>query len=149
MGRDRRVEYISSSPEDTLLIGRKLADLAVHSIICFFGDLGAGKTTLIKGFIEKATATPLDEIISPTFVYMNQYLGQEQKVYHFDLYRLQDAYEFVSLGFDDYLYSGDICLIEWSEKIAPLIPPQHISVHMAYLGEEERKITIILNEVHA
>lgn len=115
--------------------------LAPGSVVCFFGDLGAGKTTLIKGIVLGVTAIPIDQVSSPTFVYLNIYEG-DCPVYHFDLYRLRDSEEFVSMGFDEFLSLTGVCCIEWSERIESLLPKNVISVTMEHAGDGRRKITV-------
>lgn len=115
--------------------------LKKNSIVCFFGDLGAGKTTFIKGLVEGAAGISSDQVSSPTFVYLNIYQGKTT-IYHFDLYRLRDVDEFLSMGFEEYFFAGGLCCIEWSEKIEPLLPPQTIRVAIDHQGESKRCITI-------
>ncbi len=115
--------------------------LKKNSIVCFFGDLGAGKTTFIKGLVEGAAEISSDQVSSPTFVYLNIYQGKTT-IYHFDLYRLRDVDEFLSMGFEEYFFAGGLCCIEWSEKIEPLLPPQTIRVAIDHQGESKRCITI-------
>lgn len=115
--------------------------LKKNSIVCFFGDLGAGKTTFIKGLVEGAAEISSDQVNSPTFVYLNIYQGKTT-IYHFDLYRLRDVDEFLSMGFEEYFFAGGLCCIEWSEKIEPLLPPQTIRVAIDHQGESKRCITI-------
>lgn len=110
-------------------------------IVCFFGDLGAGKTTFIKGIVEGIGGYSPEFVNSPTFSYLNIYDGNIP-VYHFDLYRLRDADEFLSMGFDEYLYADGVCCVEWSEKIADLIPEEAIQVNISHLDETRRSITI-------
>lgn len=114
--------------------------LAPQSIVGFFGDLGAGKTTFIKGLIAGILGSAEHEVNSPTFTYLNIYRGTTT-VYHFDLYRLRDADEFLSMGFDEVFGLG-ICCIEWAEKIESLLPPEAIRVNMTHLGENSRQIDI-------
>jgi len=111
------------------------------AVVCLFGGLGAGKTTFIKGLAAGAAGYPSENVSSPTFVYLNVYEG-EKNIYHFDLYRLRDSDEFLSAGFDEYLDHGGICCIEWSEKIADLIPDNAISVHFSHVDENSREILI-------
>ncbi|MBS4167757.1 tRNA (adenosine(37)-N6)-threonylcarbamoyltransferase complex ATPase subunit type 1 TsaE [Parachlamydia sp. AcF125] len=115
--------------------------LPLNSIVCFYGDLGAGKTTFIKGLVAGATNYMPTEVNSPTFVYMNIYEGQKT-IYHFDLYRLPHADEFLGMGFEDLLYANGICCIEWAERIQALIPPHAISVEIQHKGENRRNIVI-------
>lgn len=134
--------YISHSPAETQALGSQFAQrLFPNNVLCFFGDLGAGKTTFIKGVAEAVSGLPECEVNSPTFTYLNIYNGPTT-LYHFDLYRLRDADEFLSMGFDEMLFAGGICCIEWSEKIAGLLPTEFISVRMTHLNKEERQIDI-------
>lgn len=117
--------------------------LKPNSIVCFYGDLGAGKTTFIKGLAAGILGSSGEEVISPTFTYLNIYHGKNspKSLYHFDLYRLRDADEFLGMGFDEMFDAGGICCIEWAEKIEAL-NLQAISVEMNYLGEGIRRIEI-------
>jgi tRNA threonylcarbamoyladenosine biosynthesis protein TsaE len=139
--------HITRSPEETFALGVSLGKrLQENSVLCFFGDLGAGKTTLIKGLIFGAAEINPDQVSSPTFVYLNVYRGKKN-VYHFDLYRLSDADEFLSMGFEEFFFCGGICCIEWPERIAPLIPDNSIRIVMKHPdtdseGEFCRNITI-------
>ena len=120
-------------------LGRSLPD---NSIVCFFGELGAGKTTFIKGLASGVASISADKINSPTFVYLNIYTGN-RTVYHFDLYRLRDADDFMERGFDEYLHAGGICCIEWSERILPLLTDNIVTVRMAHISPTEREIEIL------
>lgn len=134
--------HTTHSAEETASIGLQLAKrLQKGAIVCFFGDLGSGKTTFIKGMAEAYSTKPQQQVHSPTFVYLNIYDGQTP-LYHFDLYRLRDADEFLSMGFDEMLYSDGICCIEWSERIASLLPQDCIRVEFMQLEEKTRQIKI-------
>lgn len=138
----RRINSICYSEAETVALGHQLGqELPNNSIVCFFGDLGAGKTTFIKGLAAGANAASEIEVSSPTFVYLNIYEGQ-RTVYHFDLYRLRDMDEFLSMGFDEFLSSGGICCIEWSERIQKLLPNECIRVSMQHIDENIRQVTI-------
>lgn len=121
----------------SLAFGKELEEGAV---VCFFGGLGVGKTTFIKGIVEAIGGYPPEYVSSPTFSYLNIYAGSKT-VYHFDLYRLRNSDEFLSMGFDEYLFAGGVCCIEWSEKIASLLPPEAILVEIRHLGEESREVS--------
>ena len=109
--------------------------------LCFFGDLGSGKTTFIKGLAE-ALGSPPEQVTSPTFVYLNIY-PTTPILYHFDLYRLEGGVDdFISMGFDEILFGPGIKCLEWSEKIEPIIPLDAIRVKIEALGENERQITV-------
>lgn len=136
------MQHTTHSTEETLALGKTFAkQLRPNSIVCFFGDLGAGKTTLIKGIVSELTGCDPEDVLSPTFVYLNIYEGQTS-VYHFDLYRLKEAKEFVALGFEEYLCAGGVCCIEWSERIATLLPEGCFRIEMHHVAEEVRTIDI-------
>lgn len=107
-----------------------------------YGDLGAGKTTFIRGLVEGAGAADPREVCSPTFTLLNIYAG-ERVVYHFDLYRLPRKEEFYAAGLDEYLFRGGICCIEWADKISPELPPGAYAVTLSYRGAEVRQIDIV------
>lgn len=132
------LKRISKSPEDTVSIGEEIAHLLPRGeVICFIGDLGAGKTMLIKGIAAEITGLPLREINSPTFNYLNIYEGDET-LYHFDCYRLNGPQDFLARGFDEYF--GFLCLVEWSERITPILPTNRVVIKIEYRGEKERII---------
>ncbi len=138
------MSYTSHSPEETISWGRTFGEtLHPGTILCLHGDLAAGKTTLIKGIAEGFAGCDRDEVNSPTFVYLNIYQG-DRNVYHFDLYRLTKEEEFLRMGFDDYLFTDGICCIEWSEKIANLLPEE--CLHLELRPEGENKRTIIVSQ---
>jgi tRNA threonylcarbamoyladenosine biosynthesis protein TsaE len=136
------IQYLSRSEEETRSFGLAFGkQLESNHIVCFFGDLGAGKTTFIKGLVEGAGVFPKENVNSPTFVYLNIYKGLKT-VYHFDLYRLQNADEFLSMGFDEFFSANGICCIEWSERITPILPSSCIHVTMTHRGEFTRSIKL-------
>ena len=138
MGRRRR-RIISNSSEQTYQFGKELArELPANQLICFFGDLGAGKTTLIKGIVEELTSINGAEVTSPTFTYLQSY----EHVHHFDLYRLDGVESFCAMGFEEYLDDG-ICCIEWSEKIISLIPKTAMKITLTHLGLDQRQIEVV------
>jgi tRNA threonylcarbamoyladenosine biosynthesis protein TsaE len=141
-GLSKRI--ISNSEEETKKFGYELGMmLKPNSIVCFFGDLGAGKTTFIKGVAAAVSDCHPEEVNSPTYVYLNIYAGR-QTLYHFDLYRLRDVDEFLGMGFDEYLFARGICCLEWSERIQSLIPDASIRVNMKNMGNYSREISIYM-----
>ncbi len=135
--------YTSQSLEQTYSLGRRLGkSLPVNSVVSLFGDLGAGKTQLVKGIVAGATGISEEQVGSPTFVYLNIYQGPKT-IYHFDLYRLHDVDEFLSMGFDDYFAAGGICCIEWPERVSSIIPANAIRITLSTVGEEERIIKVV------
>ncbi len=112
-----------------------------HTVFAFYGNMGAGKTTFIKEICEALGVS--ENITSPTFAIVNEYITNESKlIYHFDCYRLKDKNEALDFGADDYLYSGNICFIEWPEIIESLLPDDCVSVNIDVLPDETRKVTI-------
>lgn len=133
---------MTASAEETIALGKEFAkSLPENSIVCFFGDLAAGKTTFIKGLASYVAQCSPEEVISPTFVYLNIYQGKKD-VYHFDLYRMNGPDDFIGMGFDEFLYAGGISCIEWSERIASLLPSGAIRVEMTHQGENKRQVMI-------
>lgn len=134
--------YISQSASETMSIGIDLGRrLAPEAVVCFLGDLAAGKTTFIKGLVSGAAGINPSHVQSPTFTYLHIYEGT-QKIYHFDLYRLRDIDEFLGMGFDEYIEADGICCIEWSERITSYLPANCIYVALEHAGEDQRTITI-------
>lgn len=105
-------------------------------ILAIKGDLGAGKTTFLKGFISELTGIEPDQIQSPTFTYLQVY---NDYLYHFDLYRIKHYEQFESAGFADYLQAGGICCIEWAERIEDRLPNDAYVLEIAYLGPTSRR----------
>lgn len=142
----KKAEYITQGAEETTALGMALGKtLKKNALLCFFGDLAAGKTTFIKGVAHSVSGIAIEEVNSPTFVYLNFYpphSPEKKGLYHFDLYRLSDVDEFLGLGFEEYFYSGGICCIEWSERIVPILPQGSWSIFFHSLSPECRKIVI-------
>ncbi len=135
-------KYRTTSAHDTIDLGIALGqEVADGGIFCLFGDLAAGKTTFIKGFVHGALGIAVEEINSPTFTYLNIY-EKGRTVYHFDLYRIPSSEEFIMMGFDDYLESPGICCIEWSEHIVDILPPACYSMRFSHCGENNRTIVV-------
>ena len=138
----KKINKTSSSPEETQAIGRLLArELHIGSIVCFFGTLGTGKTTLIKALTAALTGVHPHEVSSPTFTYLHIYEGT-LPLYHFDLYRLRNHKDFLERGFDEYFDLDGICCIEWAERIQPILPKNALQVAIKHLGENKRELTI-------
>lgn len=110
-----------------------------EKIFLFYGDLGAGKTTLIQLVCKYLGAA--GHITSPTFSIVNEYQATSSKIYHFDFYRLKKQEEALDMGYEEYFYSGSYCFIEWPEKIAGLLPEHHIRVDIQVLSANERMLT--------
>lgn len=107
----------------------------------FSGEMGAGKTTLIKAICEYLGVE--DATTSPTFSLVNEYGGQlESTIYHFDFYRIKDESEAMDMGVEEYFDSGNLCLVEWPDKIPSLLPYQYLSVNISVEGKGDRKIIL-------
>ena len=116
-----------------------LSEKLIHPIICFNGDLGAGKTTFIRQLCLKWGV--MDNISSPTFSIINQYKSTSKgSVFHFDFYRMEDAKEAMDIGVEEYLDSGQICLIEWGEKIESLLPQENIHIIEISLTADNKRV---------
>jgi len=132
------MKYISNSAEETIEIAKSFAkNLEKGTIVLLCGEMGAGKTVFVKGMAAGLGINAL--VTSPTYAYMNDYDG---KLFHYDCYRLQSGEDAESLGLTDYFYAGGICVIEWSENIADVIPKKTINVSIIKTGEEQRSIEI-------
>ena len=113
-----------------------------HSIIAFYGDLGSGKTTFIQELCKQWGVE--QEVTSPTFALVNEYSSSNAlTIYHFDFYRLDQPEEALDIGLEDYLSSGNICCMEWPEKIEPFLPPETLRVYIDVLADKSRLISLV------
>ncbi|WP_404665458.1 tRNA (adenosine(37)-N6)-threonylcarbamoyltransferase complex ATPase subunit type 1 TsaE [Rhabdochlamydiaceae symbiont of Dictyostelium giganteum] len=137
-----------SSPQEMEQFGRELAILLQkpNLILGLKGDLGAGKTTFLKGFISELTGEPARHIQSPTFTYLQVYQGLHYDLYHFDLYRIQHAEQFVSAGFLDYTVAGGICCFEWTERVESILPKSTLFLDIHYQGASARECRLYTKE---
>lgn len=114
------------------------------TVFAFNGNMGAGKTTFIKAICEKMGVT--QTVNSPTFSIVNEYEAADGRIiYHFDCYRINKIQEALDLGAEEYLYSGHLCFIEWSENIAPILPDHLVQVNISETDNQARNIEIIYN----
>ncbi|SHE66924.1 tRNA (adenosine(37)-N6)-threonylcarbamoyltransferase complex ATPase subunit type 1 TsaE [Clostridium fallax] len=138
------MEFIVDTVEKTFQLGEKIGSLCkAGDIFCLTGDLGTGKTHITKGIAKGLNIT--DHITSPTFNIVNEYHDGRLTLYHFDVYRVNDPDEIYAIGFDEYIFSDGVSVIEWANYIESLIPEEyvHISIEkMPDLGDNFRKIKV-------
>jgi tRNA threonylcarbamoyladenosine biosynthesis protein TsaE len=136
-----KVLLTSNSEAETQLCAQRLAEqLKAGDIVLLQGDLGAGKTTFVKGLVQGFKLSP-KKVNSPTFVLMNYYKGK-LPIYHFDLYRLGNPKEIDTLDFDEYFYGQGISLIEWPERLGEHKPETFYLVEFKHKGEHQRQLCI-------
>jgi len=137
------LELISSSPEQTVEIGERIgSQLRGGEVIGVCGQLGSGKTHLIKGLAAGAGARDSREVNSPTFVIVNEYLGRFD-IYHIDAYRLNSVVEFETIGFDDFCGPGSVVMIEWADKVESVLAGiNYLRIELFYAGDTTRKIQV-------
>jgi tRNA threonylcarbamoyladenosine biosynthesis protein TsaE len=132
----------SFSAKETFCFGESLANrLKPPVVLALIGELGAGKTTLIKGIFHSLRPSCFDEIHSPTFTYLHVHEGPIP-IYHFDLWRIGNEQEFLQMGFEEYFHQKGICLIEWSDKILSLLPPSSFVLEILHKKENERELIL-------
>jgi tRNA threonylcarbamoyladenosine biosynthesis protein TsaE len=131
----------TSNEEETIGLGESFAaGLRPGDVVALFGALGTGKTRFIKGICRGLGVA--GHVTSPTFTIVNEYRGAAGSVYHFDFYRLKDRSE---LGFEEYLSSGAVCLVEWAEQVESFLPPRRYNVRLSH-GEGEGNRRIVIEE---
>jgi len=136
-------EFTTRSPEETIALGRTLAaGLKPPQLVVLTGDLGAGKTTLIKGIAEGFHAAKQEDVTSPTFTLIHEYRGRDASLFHIDLYRVDTPRELETLGLDDLMDDRAVLLIEWGEKFPRFQQERDLEIRIERLGENERRITV-------
>jgi len=136
-------EYVTYSAEETVALGRKVAGLLEPpKLVVLRGDLGAGKTTLVKGIAQAFHAASEEDVTSPTFTLIHEYRGPRAVLYHVDLYRIDTQRELETLGLDDLMTPESILLIEWGEKFARFQRERDVEIVLEHCGEQQRRIRI-------
>jgi tRNA threonylcarbamoyladenosine biosynthesis protein TsaE len=136
-------EIITHSAEETIAFGRTLSELlSAPKLVLLRGDLGAGKTTLVKGIAAAFEAAAEEDVTSPTFTLVHEYRGPRANLYHIDLYRIDTPRELETLGLDDLRSDNSILLIEWGEKFPRLLRERDVEISLDRQSENERKIRI-------
>lgn len=135
-----KIELITNLANDTIEFGKSVARAVEKgAVISLVGDLGAGKTTFTKGVARGLGI--MDNVTSPTFTILNEYAGEEKRLYHFDFYRIEDPDELVELGFEDYFPSTDgLTIVEWVEKAPSVLPKQYYQITFEKIDDDKRRI---------
>lgn len=138
-------EFTTRSAEETVALGRTLAiGMSPPKLILLRGNLGAGKTTLIKGIAAGFGAATEDEVTSPTFTLVHEYRGPTATLYHIDLYRVDTQRELETLGLDDLMTEHSILLIEWGEKFARFRDERDVEIALEQTSENGRRVKVII-----
>ena len=136
-------EFTTHSAEETIQLGRHLArELKPPQLVLLRGDLGAGKTTLVKGIAEGFEAASQEDVTSPTFTLIHEYRGPAINVFHVDLYRIDTERELETLGLGDLYGDANVLLIEWGNKFPRLARDRHVEISVKRRGEDERRIRV-------
>jgi tRNA threonylcarbamoyladenosine biosynthesis protein TsaE len=136
-------EYITQSAEDTIALGQQLVPLlAPPKIVLLRGDLGAGKTTLVKGIAGGFQAASEEDVTSPTFTLIHEYRGPSATLYHIDLYRVDTQRELETLGLDDLMGDNSILLIEWGDKFPRFERERDVEIALERISDLKRAITV-------
>jgi tRNA threonylcarbamoyladenosine biosynthesis protein TsaE len=137
-------EVVTHSAEQTIALGRSLASLlAPPKLVLLRGDLGAGKTTLVKGIARAFDAAQEEDVTSPTFTLIHEYRGPRVNVYHVDLYRVDTPRQLETLGLDDLFAENSVLLLEWGEKFQRFVDERDVEIQIERLGENERRVRIL------
>ena len=131
---------IAQNLDETKKIAQEFSKNHKNNILCFYGEIGAGKTTFIKAFLENKINNP-EEIKSPTYNYIREYEGPK-KIYHLDLYRVDPSDHLIQEEIKELFESDAIILVEWAEKIKQLLPEKRSDIHIKYLDKDQREIQI-------
>ena len=143
-------EFTTSSAQETIALGRSLsAMLAPPKLVLLKGDLGAGKTTLVKGIAQAFQAAAEEDVTSPTFTLVHEYRGPRVNLYHIDLYRVDTARELETLGLDDLAAENSILLIEWGDKFPRLERERDVEIALERISEDERRIQVTGREAQS
>ena len=137
-------EFTTNSAEETIALGRELAaSLSPPKLVVLRGDLGAGKTTLVKGIAEGFNAASQEDVTSPTFTLIHEYRGPAATLYHIDLYRVDTQRELETLGLDDLMTENSVLLIEWGEKFQRFQLERDYEIALSRISDTERAIALI------
>ncbi|HNV24475.1 MAG TPA: tRNA (adenosine(37)-N6)-threonylcarbamoyltransferase complex ATPase subunit type 1 TsaE [Candidatus Omnitrophota bacterium] len=137
-----QTNFISENEEETIKLGKSFAKiLNKGDILCLEGNLGSGKTTFVRG-VAQGLGISQKVVHSPTFTLMNVYENKKISLFHFDLYRVEKIEQIFSLDYQDFFYGKGISVIEWAEKLGPLMPKKYWEIRFRHIQEYQRQITI-------
>lgn len=134
-----KITCVTNSSDETIALGKLIGKkLAPGDMLALLGDLGAGKTTFTRGLAEGLGVDA--DVHSPTFVLIHEHYGNVP-LYHVDLYRLDGAHEAENIGIDEYIYGNGVTVIEWADRMSPLLPPERIDIEFKLVGDTKREIS--------
>lgn len=140
-------EYTTQSADETIALGREIASLlSPPKLVVLRGDLGAGKTTLVKGIAQAFNAAEESTVTSPTFTLIHEYHGPSATLYHIDLYRIDTPRELDTLALDDLITDDSILLIEWGEKFARFERECDVEIALERVAENERRVRVVTRD---
>ena len=135
------MEWKTHSGSETAKVAAEIAKMITPgAVLCLRGEMGAGKTVFTTGLCRALGVS--DYVTSPTFTVVNEYDGNALRVYHFDMYRIEDEDELLEIGFEEYLAAGGVCVIEWPQNVEGALPRHRMEVQIAKCGECDRVITV-------
>lgn len=135
------MEFYTKNSEETAHVAAEFAkNITPGAVICLRGEMGAGKTVFTNGLCRALGVT--DHVTSPTFTVVNEYDGKRFRVFHFDMYRIEDEDELLEIGFEEYLTSGGVCVIEWPQNVERSLPKKRYEVEIVKTDINERTILI-------
>ena len=140
--KENKLTFKSVSATETIRFGERLGKLlAPGHVIALLGELGAGKTTMVKGIVRGLGVTDRRAVKSPTFALVHRYEGR-MPVYHFDAYRLESTQEMLDIGSDEMIYGDGVSIIEWADKVPECLPEEYLKVTLIAVSENERTIEV-------
>lgn len=140
--KENKLTFKSAGVDETTRFGERLGTLlSPGDVIALTGELGAGKTTLVKGIVRGLDVTDMRAVKSPTFALVHEYEGR-MPVYHFDAYRLEDAREMLDIGSDEMIYGNGVAIVEWADKVVGCLPKEYLKITLTAVSENERSIEI-------
>ena len=143
--KENKITFKSVSATETINFGERLGKLlAPGHVIVLLGELGAGKTTMVKGIVQGLGVTDRRAVKSPTFALVHRYEGRIP-VYHFDAYRLENAQEMLDIGSDEMIYGKGVSIIEWADRVPGCLPEKYLMITLTSISKNERKIELCSN----